>query len=110
MRHPLIARLVLMSVLAAPIAVLAQQPSPQEYGGRTEMTEAVREAAKARAMNNIHSYSKDKAFTAKVAPFPWKAVGLMVLVFGVAAAFAIPYFRKTVREGQDAEAQPPGFD
>ena len=109
MRHPLIARLLLMSVLAAPLAVVAQNP-PQEYGGRAEMTEAERQAAKARAMNNINSYGKDQGFTTEVAPFPWKAVGLMGLVFGVAALFAIPYFRKTAREGQVSDPAPHRFD
>ncbi|NOK37309.1 hypothetical protein HMI49_29355 [Corallococcus exercitus] len=102
MPSPSLPRLVLVLALVWGGAVLAQpqRRQPQEFQNRKELTQAEKDAAKARAMgNNLNGYGKDVQI--KETPIPWMAIGLVGIVFLVATPFAIRAYRGTVKEMAD---------
>ncbi|WP_223631876.1 hypothetical protein [Corallococcus sp. EGB] len=102
MSSPSLPRLVLVLALVWGGAVLAQpqRRQPSEFKERKELTQAEKDAAKARAMgNNLNGYGKDVQI--KETPVPWMAIGLVAIVFVVATPFAIRAYRGTVKDMSD---------
>lgn len=102
MRHPLLAKSLLIAVLLLPMASLAQRV-PQEFQSAPERTAAQKREDAARAKYNIGSYRQDVKH--EVTPVPWMAISLGGIALFIAGLFAVPYYLKTAkvqREAQDA--------
>lgn len=102
MRHPLLAKALLLAVLLLPAASLAQRV-PQEFQAPPERTAAQQKEDAARAKYNIGSYRQDVKHD--VTPVPWMAISLAGIAMVIAALFAVPYYLRTAKlqkEAQDA--------
>ncbi|HLT31045.1 MAG TPA: hypothetical protein VK013_13470 [Myxococcaceae bacterium] len=100
MRHPLLAKALLLAVLLLPAASLAQR-TPQEFQAPPERTEAQQREEAARAKYNMGSYRQD--VKQEVTPVPWMAIGLGGVALVIAALFAIPYYLRTAKMQQAAQ-------
>lgn len=96
MRLTRYAYVALVGLSLSSAVALAQTRRPQEFQAPREMSEEEIAAAKERSKSNLHSYGKDA--TAEVSPVPWMAIGLIGLVFLVAAPFALRAYRDTASE------------
>lgn len=98
MRLTRIVSLALVSLSLFSAAAYAQSRRPHEFQAPREMSEAEIAAAKerSRAGSDINRWGKDT--TGEVAGPPWMAIGLMVLVFVVAAPFALRAYQNTASE------------
>lgn len=95
MRPLFFSRLLVVLVLVTGGAALAQRRQLQSFQGE-EMTQAERDAARARPKYNINSYGRD--IQIKEEPIPWKAIGLGVFALLATAPFAWRAYRSTTKE------------
>ncbi len=92
-----LSRLLALVVLVSGGAALAQPQRRQLNSYQdTEMTLEERNASRSRPKSNINAYTKD--IKVKEEPIPWKAIGLAVIAFGIAAPFAWRAYKGTTRD------------
>lgn len=100
MRNTRIARVVMLGLALGSATVsmsaFAQQRRPSEFQAPREMSEDEIRAAKERSKSNLHAYKK--GVTDEVTPVPYLAIGMLVLVFALAAPFALRYYKQTADE------------
>jgi hypothetical protein len=96
MRFPSFSRLLVVFVLVAGGAALAQRRQLQEFQGDGMTTQQEREAARSRPKYNINTYGKDVQI--KKEPIPWMAIGLVGIIFAGVAPFAWMAYKRTTRE------------
>jgi hypothetical protein len=99
MRFPSPTRLLLVLALVAGGTALAQRRQLNEFQSDS-MTQAERDAARARPKYNINDYGKD--VPVETTPIPWMAIGLAGLVLLAATPFALRMYRDTSREIKSA--------
>jgi len=92
-------RLLAALALVSGGAALAQHRQLQSYQSG-EMTQQERDAMRARPKYNVNEYGKD--IKIKQDPIPWKAIGLAVIAFSVAAPFAWRTYKRTTKEMAEA--------
>ncbi|MBM7116303.1 hypothetical protein [Archangium primigenium] len=92
-------RLLAVLALVSGGASLAQHRQLQSFQ-RDGTTQQERDALRSRPKYNVNEYGKD--IKIKQDPIPWKAIGLAVICFSVAAPFAWRTYKRTTKEMSEA--------